>query len=180
MTSPWFIAVERFGPDQANAWANYIDWSKLTQLDELVSLDSMLCPPALKIILEDYRPHIVNENYLSDYFTNLDFLRSELASKNVENARLLCVYRSPSTVPLLPSDLQTFRFRGFDLVEAASGTSALTNCGGWPELDNSELSKCGLIEDHKRALQLQKILKKNHPEELHADCDLWAIYSEGD
>jgi hypothetical protein len=39
----WFIAVETFGPAH-EGWEKYIQWSKLTQLKEVVDLDCSLCP----------------------------------------------------------------------------------------------------------------------------------------
>jgi hypothetical protein len=70
-----------------------------------------------------------------------------------------------------------FAFRGFDLVELQTGISALVNCGG---LDRAfaptELSDCGLLADHARALAVQKRLRAEYPDEPHADCDLWAVW----
>lgn len=177
---PWFIAVERFGPAQGQSWLKYIEDSGLTQIEDLVSLDTMLCPPVLKETLEEYWPHIVNESGYLQFFRDLDFLRGALAAASSKEARMLCVFRNPNEPPTLPPELSSFRFLGFDLVEADSGVSALSNCGGWPELKNEELSKWGLIADHKRALQLQEVLPRAHPEEPHAQCDVWAIFAELD
>ncbi|MEK1923951.1 MAG: hypothetical protein AAAB11_00735, partial [Rhizobium giardinii] len=43
-----YIAVEKFDPSKGLQWRDYIVWSGLTQLDEIVSLDGMLCPLILK------------------------------------------------------------------------------------------------------------------------------------
>ena len=173
---PWFIAVERFGPENGDAWLKYLSWSKLNQLDELVSLDSLLCPPVFKKVEDHFWPNIVNEDFYLDYFTDLDFLREQLAEQS--NYHLLCVVRNPTQTPALPKGLARFEFIGFDLVEAGSGVSAVSNCGGWPELNNAELNKFGLIVDLERALEMQTVLRRDHPEEHHADCDVWAIYIE--
>lgn len=178
MTQPWFIAVERFGRADGSAWAKYVEWAKLDQVEELVSLDNMLCPTALRDVRDHYWPRIVNENFYLHFFTDLEFLRRELEAENVKGARLLCVFRNPDKRPAVSAELSSFCFLGFDLIEAESGISALSNCGGWPELDNRELSKWGLLEDHTRARELQTILPRNHPEEPHANCDLWAIFAE--
>lgn len=177
MSQPWFVAVERFGPANGKAWLKYIEWSGLKQLEGLVSLDSMLCPVVLQFIRDEDWRHIVQANGFEDYFTELPALHNALAVADVKDAQILCVFRNPDDQPLLPEYLGAFRFLGFDLVDAASGVSALTNCGGWPELDNSELSEFGLIETHSRAAQLQRLLCRNHPEEPHAACDVWAIFA---
>jgi len=69
--NPWFIATEKFGPSKGEAWRKYLTWSGLAHLQELVSLDPILCPPILSAIREDYWPHIVNENFMLSYFVDL-------------------------------------------------------------------------------------------------------------
>jgi len=157
--TPWFIATGRFGPNDGERWNKYIEWSGLTQLTELVSLDSMLCPPVLDDIRNDYWPHIVNENFMLDYFTDLDFLKNQVAT--LENFNLLCVFRNP-TCHFEKSPTDAFDFVGYDLVEAQTGISALTNCG--------------LLEDFGRALEVKDRLSSRYPDDPHANCDLWAIY----
>ena len=58
--TPWFIATERFTPAEGEKWDKYVAWSGLKQLDEVVSLDGLLCPKLLHDIKDDYWPHIVN------------------------------------------------------------------------------------------------------------------------
>ncbi|WP_292132320.1 hypothetical protein [Mesorhizobium sp.] len=66
---------------------------------------------------------------------------------------------------------------GYDLMDQAVGVSALTNCGGFPDVfANAELSRVGLIDDFDRAVETRDSLRRMHPEERHADCDLWAIF----
>jgi hypothetical protein len=38
---PWFIATQTFNSRQGEAWVKYIAWSRLAQLNEVVSLDPM-------------------------------------------------------------------------------------------------------------------------------------------
>jgi len=134
----------------------------------------MLCPPVLDDIRNDYWPHIVNENFMLDYFTDLDFLKNQVAT--LENFNLLCVFRNP-TCHFEKSPTDAFDFVGYDLVEAQTGISALTNCGGFPEaFSNSELSPRGLLEDFGRALEVKDRLSSRYPDDPHANCDLWAIY----
>ena len=178
MTTPWFIAVERFDPVSGVGWRNYIAWSKLHHVEEVISFDAMLCSHLVEEIQDDDWPHIADVEYCQGYFTNLEFLRQKISGRDRARTHLLCVFRNPDSRPILPSELKDFQFCGFDLVEAATGVSALTNCGGWPELDNGELSRWGLIDDHVRAVELQRVLPENHPDEPHAECDVWAIFVE--
>jgi hypothetical protein len=170
---PWFIATKPFSPGNGDAWNNYVAWSGLSQLREVVSLDENLCPTVLPDIPDHYWPHIVNENYMLRYFRDLGFLLKEvdhLAAKNV-----LSIFRDPPVHPT--SAIPGFRFLGYDLVDYQGRVSALGNCGGFPDVfAGSELSEHGLLTSHARAAQVQAGLRARHPGEPHADCHSWAIF----
>ena len=76
---PWFVATEKFDKSDAG-WAKYITWSGLDQLDEVVSLDCSLCPTVLSKIKAEYWNRIVNEDFMLNFFTDLEYLRIETAS----------------------------------------------------------------------------------------------------
>jgi hypothetical protein len=172
---PWYIATEPFNPSKGESWTKYVVWSGLTQLDEVVSLDSMLCPTLLPDIKDDYWSHIVNEDFMLDFFVNLDFLLGQLPA--VAERNLLCVYRNPPRPPGPPVVPQRFKFLGYDLVDVMAGVSALTNCGGFPDVfDSGELSSKGLLTSHTRAYEVQSDLRAKYPDEPHANCHVWAIF----
>jgi hypothetical protein len=172
---PWFIATETFSPKSGKAWERYLKWSGLHQLDELVTLDLGLCPTVLKKIKDNYWPHIVNEDFLLEYFVDLDFLVNEISG--VVDRNLLCVFRNPADPPSCDTGSINFEFLGYDLCDVEVGTSALSNCGGFPDVFSSdELSCKGLLTSHARALEVQKQLRLTHPEEPHANCHCWAIF----
>jgi hypothetical protein len=171
--TPWFIATEKFDKSHPG-WEKYIAWSGLSQLDEVVSLDTSLCPTVLPEIKTEYWSRIVNEDFMLDFFIDADFLRAETAG--IPRKNMLCVFRNPSTHPAaeVPSG---FEFVGYDLVEAPSGVSALTNCGGFPDVfSNNEISEKGLLRSHNRARQVQLELRRRYPNEPHANCQAWAIF----
>ncbi len=170
-----YIATEKFGPCHGTGWKGYVEWSGLTQLNELVTLDGMLCPTRLGEIKDSYWPHIVQEDNMLNFFLDLDFLLSELA--NPHDVNVLGLIRRPSEdVSLLAWD--GFAFLGYDLMDKDVGNSALTNCGGFPDVfSNSELSEAGLIRNFERAVEIQRTLRsKYYPREYHADCDVWAVF----
>jgi hypothetical protein len=171
---PWFVATEKFDKSDA-AWAKYIAWSGLEQLDEVISLDSSLCPTVLPEIKTEYWNRIVNEDFMLHFFTDLDYLRTETASVSRKN--LLCVFRNPQAHPNAAQVPEGFEFIGYDLVEKDSGMSALTNCGGFPKaFSNGELSEKGLLRAYERAREVHDLLRREYPGEHHADCHLWAIF----
>jgi hypothetical protein len=172
---PWFTATERFHPSVNDGWDKYIEWSKLTQLEEIVSLDSMLNPPVLRQMKDEYWAHVVHKDYTLAYFLDLDYLQAQLHGATAYN--LLCVYRNP-TIPPSPPKLRntSFDLLGYDVLDVDGIASALTNCGGFPDVfSNDELTPKGLLKSHTRALEVQAQLAALHPEEAHADCDVWAI-----
>jgi hypothetical protein len=174
VTQPWYIATETFSPGH-HGWTKFIAWSGLTQLDEVVSLDPMLCPSLLPDIKPDYWPHIVNEDFMLQFFVDLEFLLGQLERRADHN--LLCVFRNPDAEPAAPPWPVDFEFLGYDLVDVQASASALTNCGGFPEaFESSELSAKGLLKTRERALEVQSALRRLWPDEPHADCHVWAIF----
>jgi hypothetical protein len=173
--APWFIATERFGPHKGDAWEKYVAWSGLTQLTEVVSLDPMLCPRLLDELRDGDWAHIVNEDFMLDFFVDFDFMMARLPQTGSRN--ILCVFRNPPVQPAAPETHANFVFLGYDLVDVQGSASALTNCGGFPgTFENTELSPYGLIPTHARAAQIQAQLRTLLPHEAHADCHLWAIF----
>jgi hypothetical protein len=172
---PWFIATETFTPRRGDAWTKYIAWSGLGHLDEVVSLDSMLCPTVLPKIKDEHWPHIVNEDFMLNFFIDLEFLPKEISG--IRERNLLCVYRNPPSAPPPYAGPIRFEFLGYDLVDVQGGASALANCGGFPDVfGNHELSPKGLLTSHARAFEVKLELRRRHPEERHADCHVWALY----
>lgn len=175
--TPWFIATQPFTPDSGESWNKYVAWSGLSQLQEVASLDGILCPTVLPEIHADYWPHIVQEDFMLHFFLDFDFLMQQVAA--IPNKNVLCVFRNPERRPIAPpiADFEFPEFLGYDLVDVAGDVSALTNCGGFPDVfANSELSLCGLLPEFERAAEVRKLLRARHPEERHANCHLWAIF----
>ncbi len=92
--APWYIAVEPFDPRDGEKWTNYISWSGLAQLVEVVSLDSSLCPCIIKELQEEDWKHNVHEDYVIDFFLDLDYLLHRVA--DLGPANILAGVRDPS------------------------------------------------------------------------------------
>ena len=175
MPSPYFIAVEKFGPYSGQAWQEFIDWSGLTHLTEVVSLDILLCAPVVdELVSEDWN-YNVQEDYLTEYFHDLDYLLERVGS--LDGISILAVLLNPETDALQLFADDRFEFQGYDLIELMTGVSALTNCGGFDQaFANEDLSPVGLLATYDDARRVQTLLKTHYPDEPHADCDLWAIW----
>jgi len=134
----------------------------------------MLCPTVLPEVKDEYWPYIVNEDFMLNFFVDLEFLLKQISG--IPERNLLCVYRNPESPPPTFGGSVNFEFLGYDLVDVEGTASALTNCGGFPDVfTNEELSPKGLLTSHARAFEVQAQLRTSHPEEHHADCHVWAI-----
>lgn len=173
--TPLFIATERFDPSDGDRWQEYCRFAQIPQLIEVVSLDRGLCPRLVKEIKAEDWGHIVNEDWRLDYFCHLDYLLKRVAEHSRRN--VLGLYRNPDCHITRPPGQGDFEFVGYDLIEEMTQVSALTNCGGFPEVFTSEeLNAYGLIQDYGRAAQIAVVLADEFPEESHADCELYAIW----
>ena len=169
-----YTARGRFGPWDGESWRKYIEWSRLSQLAEVLS-DGVLCPSLVDVDCDEDWSHNINESFLLHCFWDLAYLRKKIPAGTEFN--LVAVARNPAEEPTNWQPQPDFVYLGSDLIEAATGVSALTNCGGFPDVfDNSEISPLGLIPGWHRAVEIQSALAKAHPEEPHARCDVWTIW----
>ena len=162
-------------PLRRRAWRSFVEWSGLTQLREVVSLDGILCPSVFEGLTDEDWGHNVQEDFLIGLFHDLDYLLGKLGGE--DRANVLALMRNPTAAEVGSFTDPRFVFRGFDLVELQTGVSALVNCGGFDRaFAPTDLSDCGLLTDHAKASGVQNLLRAEYPDEPHADCDVWAIW----
>ena len=180
MTRPaWFIALEKFGPGYGRAWQDYLAWARLPHLIELVSLDTILCPTLFRAITAEDWQHNVQQDFLTSFFTDLDYLLARVEqTRGKLEGNLLAAVCEPEPADLLSPPDERFVFQGFDLVESPGlGVSALSNCGGFElAFQPGELNAVGLLDEYAFARTVQRRLLEHYPGEHHADCCLWAIW----
>lgn len=175
MVQPLFIATERFDPSDREKWQKYFEWAKIPALTEVVSLDCLLCPNLIGEILPEDWEHIVNADFRLNYFYHLDYLLNRVSDKPRRN--ILGLYRNPNAHIPTPPATGKFEFMGYDLIEEQTQISALTNCGGFPDVfANHELNSCGLLAQFERTNKVKTLLSQKHPEEPHAQCEMYAIW----
>src|SRR6185295_6762926 len=110
-----------------------------------------------------------------DYFYHLDYLKERVAA--ISRRNILGLYRNPEGhIEAAPAP-GNFCFVGYDLIEEQTQISAITNCGGFPDVfSNQELNRFGLLNSFDRASEVRRLLAKNHPEEPHAQCEMYALW----
>ena len=171
---PVFVAKRRFAPSAGERWARYIAWSGLSQLRELVSLDEILCPTVPETLTSADWSYNVHADYQTFYFSSLQYLLARVTGE--ADLNILAILQNPSFADL-SGVLPGFSFAGFDLLDICGDVSALTNCGGFPQVfSNTELSELGLLQDLERAYEVQRALRVVYPDEAHAQCHVWAIW----
>lgn len=170
---PLFIATTPFNASCAR-WENYREWIKIPALTEIVGLDTILCPRLIKTLEEEDWNHNVHADFRLNYFYSLDYLKGRV--RDISPRTILGLYRNPDFHIETPPAAQ-FVFLGYDLIEEMTQISALTNCGGFPDaFKNEELNSFGLIGRFERAHEVRRLLSKLHPEEPHAQCEMYAVW----
>ena len=159
------------------SWDKYIEWSKLTHLTELVSLDRILNENLVEPDFDstdDWECIHIYEQYLTGLFTTLNFVFKRLKPKDKFN--LLTVVIEPDK-ECKDINVDGYEFVGYDLIEQDFSYSALTNLGGLVETFlPTDLNDKGLIDDFTKAYDIKKRLFKNNPELHHADTNVIAVW----
>lgn len=173
----WYTARKRFTIDN-ESWPDYIDWAKLYTVNkELITLDFSLCEPTIKVNFESgtfNKVAVVSKNlYFTYCYNDLDFVVAN--TSNTLNYNILAVAFNPLK-ECSGYLINNFVFIGYDLMDQSNDTSSLTNCGGFEDVFNYNLlNKHGLISDFATASKINTLLIETHPEEYHADTNIWAI-----
>jgi hypothetical protein len=168
---------DRYCSNDGIPWEKYLEWSRLTNLTELVSVDSMLNEDLVKPKRDnvtDWDNILVDDYYETRFYWTLDYVLRQMGSCKEFN--LLAVVINP-TQECKTQKLDDFEFVGYDLLDKEYSVSALTNCGGFDETFlPSELNSFGLVSNYKRAYDIQEKLLQNNPDEDHADTNVIAIW----
>ncbi|WP_205402746.1 hypothetical protein [Spirosoma taeanense] len=165
------------------SWESYLQWSRLTHIKELVSLDNMLNinlvgpdykDPERDYNTEDWKYLVTDGLFITGFYTSLDYVLRRMQPR--ERFNLLAVVINP-TEDCKPVRLENFDFMGYELLDWEYGNSALTNCGGFDETFlPAELNQFGLIDDYQKAYDIHHRLCENNPDNHHADTNVIAIW----
>jgi hypothetical protein len=63
--------MKQFDPASRDDWQKYIEWSGLTQLREVITLDEILCPLAFDEITDEDWQYNVHEDFKTYFFRDL-------------------------------------------------------------------------------------------------------------
>ena len=159
------------------SWDSYIEWSKLTHLVEVVSLDGMLNATLVEPDYDkadDWNFIHTAGRYQTGLYTTLDYVLQRARPKDKYN--VLAVIINPGQ-QCQGIQLDDFQFMGYDLLDEEFGNSALTNCGGFEETFLPiDLTTYGLIEDYLKAYDIRNRLAINNPQHPHAHTHVMAVW----
>lgn len=172
-----FTVVKRLDRSRGESWREYIQWSGLSHLKEVISIDSCLCPRVITDLSPEDWNHNVHEDCKVFLFRDLPYLLARVPDWHQYN--VLALVTEPDGEKLRTSPPPPgFVFKGLDLVDDSLAISVLTNCGGFPDVfAGSELSSVGLIDGLPRANEIRTILRENHPHDSHTEqCIVLAVW----
>ena len=174
----WYTARNHFNK-ATDGWEKYIEFSGLTQCEEIVSLDCSLNDPAFEFDPKnekdwEYAAMAPENEHNTDCYSSLEYVISKTKDKKEFDLLAVCFEPISSCDNLIVDD---FTFIGYDLLDKNHGNSALANCSGSPDVfANSELNNYGLVNNFLRAKEIQKELFRSCPSEYHSDTNLWAVW----
>ncbi len=172
----YYTAIEQFDRKNGERWLGYTRWLGRTDLEGVVTLDSVLCPPVVHVESSDDWQFVAQEEFMLDFFTNLDFVLQRVSGHRP--SVVVAVARNPSAAEIAGFTHPHFEFAGFDIVDAQFIASALLNGCNFPEaFDVSELSpESGLIKSRERAFRIRDALQKRYPNRDKIPSHVWAIW----
>ena len=173
----FYAALQRFDKDDGERWLGYARWLGRPDLQRVVTLDSMLCPPVVRIECDEDWQVVVCEDFMLDFFTDFEFVRRR--ASGLPRSLVVAAARDPSSADVASFSRPDFEFAGFDVVDTHCCASAILDCGGFPEVFSvSELSAdTGLITSRERAFEIRDTLRRLYPDGDHTDCYVWAIWT---
>jgi hypothetical protein len=172
----YYTAIERFDRNNGERWVGYTRWLGRTDLERIVTLDSVLCPPVVHVESSDDWQFVAQEEFMLDFFTNLEFVLRRVAGHRPSVVVATARDPSPEEVDNFPHS--NFEFAGFDIVDAQFTASALLNGCNFPDaFDVSELSpESGLIKTRERAFRIRDVLRKRYPNRDKIPSHVWALW----
>ena len=161
------------------SWNDYIDWSKLTHLTEVVSLDGMLNE---SLVEPDYN-NAGDWNFIhsigqlqTGFFTDLEYVLRKCEKHNSFNLLAVVINPGQDCKNIVP---EGYEFMGYELLDDMFGVSVLTNCRssiGNEPFSPGEVNKYGLIDDYLAACAIKKRVWENNPEGSHSKTNVIAVW----
>ena len=177
MENKFLYAARNIYNQENSGWESYIQWSKLSHLNEVAGLDYMLNEDLVEVNREkkEYWDNMyISEAYESGLYKTSEFVLANI--KSIEKFNFLAVIIEPFQY-CKEIALEDYDFLGYELLDLYFEISALTNCGGFDETFlPGYINSFGLIDDFDKAYDIANRLYENNPEEDHANTNVIALW----
>jgi len=172
----YYAAIERFDPDNGERWVGFTRWLGRTDLQRIVTLDNMLCPPVVHPESAEDWPYVAREEFMLDFFTDFDFVRRRAAGHRP--SVIIAVARDPAAETVAGFAHPQFELAGFDLLDAQFTGSVIFKPDRFPGAINvAKLStSSGLIRSRDWAFKVRDALCRRYPGREDARCHVWAVW----
>ena len=170
----WLYTLrQRFTSSPQEAWDSYRSFSGFAHIEELITLDFLMCPNLVTELIDEDWDHNVNEDFRITLFRDPGYLRRRMPF-DPDRHQILALKEHPAESEVLPEGAM---WCGFDLLDSYCNISTLTNCGPAPEVfQPSEVNRWGLIDDWQRAYRIRDDMRRMSPEDAHfRQCDVWLV-----
>ena len=171
--TPIFLACQKFDPSCGDSWSSYIEWSGLYHIQEVVSIDKILCPSLIDTLVdEDWDFNIHADNRLH-CFHNYEYLKRRIRYDSSRH-NILAVTERPNHVP---TPIDGFALCGYDIVDSDHSISVLLNCRIFPPIYTAaDLNQLGLVDDLDRITKIAETIRDTHPDDHHCcNCQVLGI-----
>lgn len=163
-----FTIVEDFGKTSGEAWSSYLEWRGIP-FERFDSLDGILRPDLFTPETAEDWDHVVHENLMIGYITDLAYAR-----------RIHSSLGTGSLVGFSYSDHQdtTEDFLGYDIIDGTCNVSLFTNWGNDVEIINQALAPNAPVPALSQIDIIHRYLLSNYGDDNHVkDCRVTSVYS---
>ncbi len=171
--SPIFAACQKFDARSGDSWLRYIDRSGFIHIDEIVSVDTMLCPSLIDELVDDDWKYNIHADFRAFFFYNYNYLKRRVKYDSSRHNILALTEQPTANV----SPLDGFTFCGYDILDGYDSISVLTNCGEHPSIFSAaDINRFGLINDLDRVTDIAEKIRGTNPDDDHCcDCRVWGL-----
>lgn len=174
MLREWYYTLrQRFTPETAGDWKQYIKFSGFQHITEVVTLDGTLCPDLVVSLIDEDWNHNVHEAYRTTLFRDSEYLKIRQTLDPVQH-QILSIIECPRGDEPVPAG---FVMCGFDIMDSDFHYSTLTNCRPMADdFDPSSVNEFGLISSIDLANDLRDRMRSSMPDDHHCgQCEVWSI-----
>jgi len=171
-----YSAIHQLNKSEGSYFFNYLKNIGLSEIDEVITLDSMHCPKAFEIDDEGW-DYTLNEDYMLGLYTNLAYVKAR--AKDLINILIIGIVKEPDCQLSGKDHFTGAEFIGYDLMDIHMDVSILTNTTGFEQIINfKDLNKFFLIGSFEKVTEIKQRIEteiQDHPHTRGYIFEIWKI-----